>query len=99
MIIISGNITNNTANDGGQVQIRYGTGVAPSNGDPLSGTAAGGVVRMSNVGATASTEYPFTTNAVVTLTPGTLYWIDLSLAAITGGTSNVDELSVSIVEL
>ena len=78
LIIISGDIGNSLANDGGQVQIRYGTGSIPTNGAALTGSTAGGLVKLLSVGATAGRRYPFTANAIVTsLTPGNLIWIDV----------------------
>jgi hypothetical protein len=100
LIIISGDIGNSLANDGGQVQIRYGTGSIPTNGAALTGSTAGGLVKLLSVGATAGRRYPFTANAIVTsLTPGNLIWIDVGLAAITGGTALIYDLSISVIEL
>lgn len=98
MITISGDMDNSTSNDGVQVQIRYGTGGAPSSGGNLTGTTVGGAVNM--VSNSSSNRIPFTCNAVVTgLTVGTAYWIDLGLAAITGGTARIRDISISVIEL
>lgn len=99
LIIISGDITNASAiADGGKVQIRYGTGTAPSNADALTGTTAGGLVRY--IAATTAEVAPFSLNALVTgLSVSTAYWIDVGLAAITGGTTSIADLSVSAVEV
>lgn len=99
LITISGTIFNATAiADGGKVQIRYGTGAAPANGDALTGTAAGGLVQY--IAATTAEKAPFSLNAVISgLTPTTAYWIDVGLAAITGGTATINDVSVSAVEI
>jgi hypothetical protein len=103
MIIISGDIDNDTGDDGAQVQIRTGTGTPPINGAALTGTTQGGLVKMSVVvsgGATVVTRVPFSLNAIVTgLTLNTAVWIDLGLAAITAGNARVRDISISVVEL
>ena len=99
LIMISGDIDNNTVADGSQVQIRYGTGTAPANGAALTGTTAGGLVKMTN-GVTDTPRMPFSLNAIVSsLTVGTAYWVDVGLAAVTGGTARIRNLSVSIIEI
>jgi hypothetical protein len=103
MIIISGDIDNDTGDDGAQVQMRTGTGTPPINGAALTGTTQGGLVKMSVVvsgGATNVTRVPFSLNAIVTgLTLNTAVWIDLDLAAIGGGNARVRDISISVVEL
>lgn len=99
MVIISGCMKNTTNTDGTQTQIRYGTGTAPTNGASLTGTTAGGLVHYDNP-AGLTIHVPVTVQAIVSgLTIGTPYWFDLSLASITGGTSNIESLSVSIIEI
>ena len=100
LIVISGDITNSTAADGGKVQIRYGTGTAPSNGAALTGTAVGGLVRKTNPASGAATYDPFSVQAIVSgLVIGTAIWLDVSLAAITGGTATIANVSLSALEL
>lgn len=103
LILISGDIDNNTDNDGVQLQIRTGTGTPPINGAVLTGTTQGGLVKMQLTRAgndTILTRVPFSLNAIQTsLTLNTPVWIDISLAAITGGTARVRDISMSIVEL
>jgi hypothetical protein len=98
LIQISGTIANATAiADGGKVQIRYGTGTVPSNGNTLMGTAVGGQVNY--ITATTAEKAPFSLNAIVSgLTLGTAIWIDLALAAVTGGTATVKNISISAIE-
>lgn len=101
-IIISGDDDNNTLGSGVQAQIRYGTGTAPANGDALTGTAVGGLVKNVNPALALLTPgtSPFSLNAIVSgLTLGTAYWVDISLARITSGTARARDISVSITEL
>lgn len=98
-ITISGDIDNDTAGDGSKVQIRYGTGTAPTNGAALTGTVTGGLVNYLNP-AGDIIRVPFSLNSIITgLTVDTQYWIDVSLASVTGGTSRIRNLSVSIIEI
>lgn len=98
LLIISGDITNDTLTDGAKVQASYGTGAAPSNGDAIGGTQCGG--RPVYNAAGAADKVPFTVNCVVTgLTLSTAYWLDVTLAAITAGTASIADVSVSAAEL
>ena len=99
LINVCGDCFNATAiADGGTITIRYGTGTAPANAAALTGTAVGGAVVFNQ--ATTAEKHPFALNAVVTgLTLGTAYWIDVSLAALTGGTATIENVSVSIIEI
>lgn len=102
LLMLSGNISNSTAaaGDGGKVQLRFGTGTAPTNGAALTGTTAGGQVSMLLERATASDPFPFALQAVITgLTIGTAYWLDAALAAIAGGTAIITNLSLTAVEI
>ena len=98
LIVVSGTIYNASAiADGGKVQLYYGTGTAPANAASLTGTAVGS--QPVYIAATTAEKAPFSVQSVVTgLVLGTAIWIDLSLAAITGGTANVANLSVSAIE-
>jgi hypothetical protein len=103
MIIISGDMDNSTDNSGAQVQIITGTGSIPTNGISPTGTAQGGLVKMllTRTGNdTIVTRVPFSLNAIQTgLVLNTPYWVDISLASITGGVSRVRDISISVVEL
>ena len=98
LITITGTIFNTTAiADGGKVQIRYGTGTAPANAAALTGTAAGSLQRY--ITATTAEVAPFSVSAAVAgLALGT-YWIDVGLAAITGGTATITDVHIVAVEL
>ncbi len=92
-----GAITNNTASGGGDVQLRFGTGTAPSNQSASTGTSVGGALPGS--GAIAGQFIPYTLPNIVTgLTPGTQYWFDVALLALTGGTASLINNCVVIRE-
>jgi hypothetical protein len=99
MMTISGTIFNATAiADGAKVQLRFGTGTAPINTAALTGTTRGGNVQY--IAPTTATKVPFCITALATgLTASTAYWIDVGLAAITGGTATITDLSISAYEL
>jgi hypothetical protein len=101
LFIISGNLQNSgtSIGNGAKAQIRYGTGSAPANAGALTGNAVGTVISSVNESTTANTVQPFSCNAVVTgLTPGTAYWIDITLAAIVAGTAAATNISISAIE-
>jgi hypothetical protein len=98
-IVISGAIASGTTGDGAKVQASYGTGGAPSNAATITGTQCGGRP-IYTAAAAGSDKVPFSVNCVVTgLTVGTAYWIDATLAAVTGGTASIANVSVSAYEL
>jgi hypothetical protein len=98
LIIISGHGSNTVAADGVKMQIRFGTGAAPANGAASTGTAAGGAPIIGRAQA-ATVTVPFSCNGIASgLTIGTTYWVDLSIAAVTGGTGSVANLSISVEE-
>ncbi|WP_316196866.1 hypothetical protein [Bradyrhizobium sp. SZCCHNS3053] len=84
-IHVNGQINQTTSGDGCILQIRYGTGSAPTNGAAATGTTAGSAPGF--VSAATTNAVPFALAAYVTgLTPSTAYWIDLGVQAVTGGT-------------
>src|SRR5579883_3222000 len=97
LIIISGTIDNTTTGGAG-VQIRFGTGTAPSNGSTtLAGTVAGALVTINN--SASGDTYAFSLNAIVSMSIGVANWMDVSLKAISTGTAAISNLSISAVEL
>jgi hypothetical protein len=96
-IIITGNMSTGTANDGGQAQIAFGTGSAPANAAAATGTTVGQQVQFTS-NNTANT-FPFTVQGIATMTVGTAYWIDLQGAAVTGGTATMNNITITAVEL
>ena len=103
LIMMTGTLTNNTGDDGTTVQMRWGTGTAPSNQATLVGTAVGAKLTAqattSGSGGTIP-KMPFCCTAVLTgLTLNTAIWIDASVAAITGGTGSISGVTISVVGL
>jgi hypothetical protein len=99
LIMLSGTIANASGiADGANVQLRYGTGSAPANADALTGTTVGGLVKY--VSATTAEKAPFALQGIVTgLTLATAIWVDVGLAAVTGGTATIKDLSLTIMEI
>lgn len=96
LMILAGDVVNNTGGDGATVQVRYGTGTAPTNGGALAGTPCGGTL-TDNTGGTV--REIFSSSCLATgLSLGTTYWIDVAVAAVTGGTATIADLSLSAVE-
>ena len=98
LVMLSGDVKNDTTADGVTVQLRYGTGVAPVNGAALTGTAIGNTEAFTAL--TGVTQVPFSQQAVVSgLTVGTTYWLDAAVAAVTAGTASILNLSLTAIEL
>lgn len=90
-------IANSTAGDGGEIQISFGTGSPPSNGDVLTGTQAGNLAQ--SISPTANNAFTVTAFALVTnLTVGTQCWFDLAYAAINGGNATVSNVTMIVEE-
>lgn len=97
-IVVNGTISNNTASDGGRVQIRYGTGTAPVNAATLTGTALGNSSDGLDGGANGRTG--FSVAGIATgLTKGTAVWIDLSQVVLTGGTATLLQVTCTAFEM
>jgi hypothetical protein len=99
---ITGNLSSSTttAARGSKCQARYGTNTAPANGAALTGTAVGTICTYLAWGTTANQKAPFACNAVITgLTLGTAYWLDLGVAAVTGDTASVKDISIQAFEV
>lgn len=97
-IAVNGTISNPTAiADGAKVQIRVGTGTAPANAAALTGTVCG--TQVQYVAATTAQKAPFSLDCYATgLTPGVAEWIDVGLAAITGGTATISDVNIVATE-
>lgn len=98
MIIITGDLTNATAGDGAIAQIAYGTGGAPSNGATAAGTTVGSPLHYIASPSTTD-KVLFTAVGFASLTPGTAYWIDAQLEAVTGGTATISDVVIIVHEL
>ncbi|MGI0090123.1 MAG: hypothetical protein ACREBS_00295 [Nitrososphaerales archaeon] len=96
-VTVQGTIANSTAGDGGEIQISFGTGPWPANGNPLTGTQAGNIAQ--SISPTANNAFTVTTFALITnLTVGTQYWFDLAYGAINGGNATVSNITMIIEE-
>jgi hypothetical protein len=89
---------NATSADGVSIKIAYGTGTAPTNGAAATGTVASPIMSMTSSAANAANCMTCVA-MILGLTIGTVYWIDLQYAALTGGTATIENLNWSIVEL
>lgn len=97
-LIISGDITNNTASDGANVQCRFGTGAAPANGAALTGTTLGSLKKWVPAAVTTQKGH-FVCAGIVLLNVNTTYWFDVGLAAVTGGTATIADVDVAASEI
>lgn len=94
---ISGQMANNTLNAGVTVDLRTGTGTAPTNGAAVTGTLRG--VSQTATALIANERSGFSITFPVTgLTLGTAVWYDLSVLAVTGGTASVTGVTGAAME-
>lgn len=99
-IIAVANMANNSGNAGGEIQLRYGTGTAPTNGVSPTGTAIGNIAVLVNPTASANMKVPGMCAAQVSgLTTGLAYWIDLEQIAVTAGTFSISTGNIIAKEL
>jgi hypothetical protein len=98
-LIISGDVFNaGGVGDGVRYQASYGSGTPPVNGAAITGTQCGAFPKY--VSSTTAGKMGFAVNCIITgLTVGTIYWIDLVVAATVGGTATVENVSVSANEI
>ncbi len=98
MVWVNGVIAQSTSGDGAFWHIRWGTGTAPSNAGALTGTQIGG--QQSFTALTGVLKVPFAIQAYLTgATLGTAVWLDLVLAAVTGGTATMTQVQLNAFEL
>lgn len=76
LVIVSGNFKTNTAAVPAVIGARYGTGTAPSSGDAVTGTAIGADQHIRPAGTADGSGW--SVHAVLALTPGTAYWVDIA---------------------
>jgi hypothetical protein len=97
LIILLANVNNNTAGDGVQAVLSYGSGTPPAANSALTGTQVGGTAKETSAAASASNEVALA--AVVSgLTVGTTYWLDVAYSAITGGTATISIIYAVVIE-
>jgi hypothetical protein len=97
LFLINGEFENLTVNDSAELNIAYGSG-APPNG----GAAPVGTVITSNVEVLLPSGgiIPFALTAYVGgLTIGSPYWLDMQFSAPGGGTAQLANMTVTIIEL
>jgi len=93
LLIVSGNLSNDTGAQSCFANLRYGTGTAPTHGAASTGTGLTPSITTSNV-----VSFPFTLNAVVTgLTLSTAIWFDVAVAA-SGGNCALGNIMMSAME-
>lgn len=96
--IVSGQMANDTINDGVTVDLRFGTGTAPVNGAAVTGTLVG--IEQTRTSLVAGSRGGFTVQGRVTgLSIATAYWVDISLKRVTGGTATVTGVTCTTFEV
>lgn len=97
LVMVDGNITDDTTGDLGTWKFRYGTGTAPANNAAASGTAV--TPSTTWTALTGVLSVPFSDSQYLTLTDGTTYWFDFSTAATGGGAKvGMTQLTYVIME-
>lgn len=99
ILMIAGMVLNSTAaGDGVTITGRYGSGAAPANGD-TGGLGTQFSIPQHFVASTTAGQQGFVLLGKVTgLTPGTPYWVDVSIVAVTGGGATVKDVQFLAVE-
>jgi hypothetical protein len=96
----AGTGTNTVAGDGFTLDLYYGTGTAPSNGNAVAGTLFTLAIMGSDYIGSGSKLISFSQTIPLTgLTIGTAYWFDAGLKAVTGGTASISNIGAQIVEV
>jgi hypothetical protein len=97
LVTVSAAIGNTVGGDGCAIRMAFGTGAAPVNGAAATGTVVGvatfAIPTTGGNNVSAALAVPITG-----LTLGTTYWFDLQQAAITGGTTSIQNVTHSILE-
>lgn len=97
-VAIEGMGETNTNGDGWEGKLQYGTGAAPINGASGTGTSIGGA--LGAVGVQGGVLNMFNLSGIaVNLTPGTAYWFDVQLQAVTGGTALIANIGCTAFEM
>lgn len=99
LVIMSGTAGNGAGgSDSASMQIRYGTGSAPTNGAAATGTAVGNKPTVQNSISGASIGW--SAQAIINgLTVGTAYWLDLTQNSNIAGTTTVAQVGISAQEI
>lgn len=100
LVVVTGTAYTDTAAATITVACRHSTGLAPSHGAAVTGTAFGGNYDPTFLGAAASGPVAFAFTDVLNLTAGTAYWFDLALATANGSDgAHLHNISISLAEL
>lgn len=93
-ISVTGSCANTVALDGGVMNVSFGTGTAPINGAAATGTTFSSQ-NVNWIGSQSACSFYSEASGLMLGTP---IWVDLSMAAVTGGTVSVIVASVLIEE-
>lgn len=98
LAILTGTMVNTTANKWPMVQMRWGTGAPPLNGAAPVGTAIGSIEFLT--GNTVNNATPYSCSGLVlNAALGVQLWFDLVQTSTAGGTTSLDYVAATIVEL
>ena len=98
LAIIIGSIQSSNATAVAQAQLYYGTGPSPGNGTAVVGQDITGLITSQKTNA--NFEAPFSLSAYVGgLAVGTSYWFDIAFDVSGGGTTQLKNLTVTLIEL
>jgi hypothetical protein len=109
LIIVSGDVLNasgdNSHLNSATLQLRYGTGTAPANGDAATGTTLGASVGQQSNNDINQVAFSITgITPAQTVSPATPVWVDVSILDTKDSTPtkapvSISNISISIVEL
>ena len=98
-VAISGSCVSDTANVGGNAQLRWGTGTPPANGDAVTGAQVGGIAQRQQGSWSAGATSPFSLSGIISTSAGTTIWVDLQQTVVGSGTFSVLNVAGSLFEL
>jgi hypothetical protein len=101
-IVVCGDIQQSTSGDGSNVQLRTGlvSGGVPANGAALTGNTNGSLIKFVSGTGSVAKPFPFCVAGTVTgLALSTAVWIDVGLAAVTGGAAQIKDVDVIADEI
>lgn len=108
-VFLAAVVANNTSGDGFTYNLYYGTGSAPANNDPVSGTAICSLQTESSlVTNELSTSCGLqgvvtglvadSINSLGATVAGTTYWFDVMFSNVTGGTVTFTNVNLLVME-
>ncbi len=95
LLTISGEMLSDDDSVDTSLVIKTGTGAAPSNGDAVTGSTVQSNLRKPSSGVA---RVPFSFNCAFALFLGSTYWIDLAIKNGSGGSVQLFNVSISILE-